>query len=134
MLGLILLLATWQPADTGYGKCTQDEHLHTKWSEIPLEEQKRLRYEFTPEDGDYTKIFDGKCHDNGDDHVIEPRRVLPVPKISEREHTKPKTASITYGIHLTIPAVLRDGKIVIYYKRSSFPVPLGTLIVWDDSF
>jgi hypothetical protein len=35
------------------------------------------------------------------------------------------------GVTGTIPARLSDGKLVVYYRQSSVPVPFGTLIEWD---
>jgi hypothetical protein len=53
---------------------------------------------------------------------------------SEQEKTLPVKPALPAGkgIPLTIPAELVDGKLIIYYERSSFPVPFGTRVDWKD--
>lgn len=69
----------WVPADTDASNqtCGIDAHRHVYFTD------KYGRYTVNREKGEPDIIFDGKCHDNDDEHVVIPkdeRKILPVPK------------------------------------------------------
>ncbi len=63
----------WVPADIGTQDCGIDYHRHS----LDLDEHEKPVV--NRQKGEPDIVFDGKCHDENE-RVVEPRRVLPVPK------------------------------------------------------
>lgn len=83
MLALIQnnpIVGTWVPANTGEQICGMDAHSH----QLSLDDNGN--YIVDHQKGEPDIVFDGKCHSNSDESIVNDpdRKVLPKPKSKEK--------------------------------------------------